>query len=775
MKDVSHVQRDLVFPSQKGTYRQPSILRKPLLRCCKVAGIDKTISSHALRRTANDLLRRANGETVARAMIGHATSEMTRLYSHVDHEEKAKAHAAAFKDVLDVGLHVGLALSHANSESAGARRQRKSPDVIGACWSGKRDSNPRHPAWEADALPTELFPRTPGSVRTNRDGVNGSAPAPPSAASGSGRACRWSGMRLRSKLVLAIVGGVLLTTLLEGAAGHGINLKMASYGARTWLRASNEHGVRTFVELQYEMLEQAAKLLPPTISAGDRKELEAYADAGRFWAVVDGGRGAVDASAGACSPDEVPLGSASGVARGVTVCGTRAALTVSVPLDPNGPGRWLVLGRFLDAAFLREIGSATNAEVALYGPAGVVEATTHNAAKELIAPVLEGGAPVDVHQAAARFAIATLRVPGYLGYQPYDVLVEPVARGELDVPVFLYVDRIPGLDAAPLRAMVWVPQEVMGGGGYYVGLVAAGTLLVLPLVALIAWLLAARIARPISALARAARRLRDGDLDVRAPAQLGGGEVEELGRAFDAMVAGLEEAQARALVSEKMAAIGQLAGGVAHEINNPLGVILGFAQGLERRVRSDDPLRMPVESIVREALRCRSLVQELLVFSRTGKREMEGLDVSDIARATVTLLEARARPQGVELRCALSETAPVHGNRTQIQQVMVNLGTNALDAMPEGGVLTIGARQQDGHVIFEVSDTGTGIDEALRTRIFDPFFTTKEVGKGTGLGLSLVHEIVKQHGGAIYFTSAKGRGTTMVVSLPPAPAMTAAA
>jgi integrase len=119
----------LVFPSKAGTYRTPSMLTKPLRRCCQIAGIDKKLSSHGLRRTANDLLRRANGDTVVRAMIGHATSDMTRLYSNVDHDERARAHAAAFGDVLDraVGTKGGTLVGPTEIEAP----ETKSPGVPG--------------------------------------------------------------------------------------------------------------------------------------------------------------------------------------------------------------------------------------------------------------------------------------------------------------------------------------------------------------------------------------------------------------------------------------------------------------------------------------------------------------------------------------------------------------------------------------------------------------------------------------------------------------------
>ncbi|ADO74975.1 ATP-binding protein [Stigmatella aurantiaca] len=230
----------------------------------------------------------------------------------------------------------------------------------------------------------------------------------------------------------------------------------------------------------------------------------------------------------------------------------------------------------------------------------------------------------------------------------------------------------------------------------------------------------------------------------------------------------LAEAQEQLVQTGKMAAVGQLAGGVAHEINNPLAVILGFAQGMDRRVPENDPMRLPVRSIVREALRCKNLVQELLTFSRVGKKNIESVDLNALVRSTLVLVEARARTQEVKILQDFAATLPIlQGNKTQLQQVLVNLGTNALDVMKGGGTLTVRTYLQGTEsVCLEVTDTGSGIPEEVRSRIFDPFFTTKPVGEGTGLGLSLVYEIVQQHRGQIEVESQIGVGTTMRVKLP---------
>jgi signal transduction histidine kinase len=219
--------------------------------------------------------------------------------------------------------------------------------------------------------------------------------------------------------------------------------------------------------------------------------------------------------------------------------------------------------------------------------------------------------------------------------------------------------------------------------------------------------------------------------------------------------------------TEKMATVGKLMGNLAHEINNPLGVIVGFSQGLQSRVPEGDPLRLPVDSIVREAARCRTLIQEILAFSHKGRMTQSWIGLDAMIRGTLPLLEPRAKAKRVSLWLDLAGALPpLHGSPTRIQEVIVNLAANALDASPEGGSVTLRTRVDDaGWVRLEVVDEGEGIPPELRDRVLEPFFTTKEPGKGTGLGLWIVHEIVHQHGGTLELED-RTRGTTIAVRFP---------
>jgi len=228
--------------------------------------------------------------------------------------------------------------------------------------------------------------------------------------------------------------------------------------------------------------------------------------------------------------------------------------------------------------------------------------------------------------------------------------------------------------------------------------------------------------------------------------------------------------ESRMIQSAKLSAVGSLAAGVAHEINNPLGVILGFAQALAGGIQAGEASFGPIKAIEREALRCKALVQELLVFSRQGKGHVEDFDLDQAVAHALALVQPQARVKGVTLTNESGPAGTVRGDRGQLQQVVVNLAVNAIDAMPQGGRLAVRTWRTgvsgDRKVLLRVEDTGTGISAALLTKIFEPFFTTKPVGKGTGLGLALVHEIVAKHGGTVEVDSFLGKGTVFTVALP---------
>jgi signal transduction histidine kinase len=222
--------------------------------------------------------------------------------------------------------------------------------------------------------------------------------------------------------------------------------------------------------------------------------------------------------------------------------------------------------------------------------------------------------------------------------------------------------------------------------------------------------------------------------------------------------------------SEKLSAMGQMAAGIAHEINNPLAVILGFSQSALKHVEPGDALHLPLDSINREALRCKVLVQDMLAFSRSSATAEHGpMDLDAAVRQAMTLVTIRAKSAGVEVSLTTAPGLPlVKGNNSQIQQVVVNLANNAVDALGKGGRLEISVLRSEkaAHVEVRVKDNGPGIPQELLGQIFDPFFTTKSVGMGTGLGLSLVKDIVEKHDGVVEVESLPGKGSTFTVRLP---------
>ncbi|MGM0488215.1 MAG: [Fe-Fe] hydrogenase large subunit C-terminal domain-containing protein [Planctomycetota bacterium] len=231
----------------------------------------------------------------------------------------------------------------------------------------------------------------------------------------------------------------------------------------------------------------------------------------------------------------------------------------------------------------------------------------------------------------------------------------------------------------------------------------------------------------------------------------------------------LASAQTALMQSEKLASMGQLAAGIAHEVNNPLGVVLMYAHLLLDEQEDESPVREDLAMIAEQADRCKRIVSRLLHFARQNKIFREETDVIELVeRSTRPIIP----PDGIEVVITHDiKNRMAEIDRDQVLQVLTNLVTNACDAMPEGGRVRVAARDTDAEVIIEVSDSGTGIPEEHRTRIFDPFFTTKQIGVGTGLGLAVTYGIVKMHRGDIQVESntdpEKGpTGTTFIVSLP---------
>ena len=221
-------------------------------------------------------------------------------------------------------------------------------------------------------------------------------------------------------------------------------------------------------------------------------------------------------------------------------------------------------------------------------------------------------------------------------------------------------------------------------------------------------------------------------------------------------------------ISEKMASIGLLAAGVAHEVNTPLTGISSYTQMLLEKADPEDPRTKVLEKIERQTFRAAKIVNGLLNLARPSQGEsLQPVDMNAVINDVLSLLEHQFKTSNLKVRKELS-AAPVivHGIEYKLQQVLLNLFLNARDAMPKGGWLSIGTRFDEGRVLVEVADTGIGIPGEHLGRIYDPFFTTKSIGRGTGLGLSITYGIVQEHGGTLACDSTVGKGTKFTLTLP---------
>jgi hypothetical protein len=224
-------------------------------------------------------------------------------------------------------------------------------------------------------------------------------------------------------------------------------------------------------------------------------------------------------------------------------------------------------------------------------------------------------------------------------------------------------------------------------------------------------------------------------------------------------------------ISEKMASIGLLAAGVAHEVNTPLTGISSFTQMLLEGADPQDPKTQVLEKIERQTFRAAKIVNGLLNLSRPGTSNKERVlvDLNAVITDVFSLLEHQFEVGRIKVRRELSASPVlVSGIEHQLQQVFLNLFLNARDAMPSGGWLSVATRLDGGQAVAEIADTGSGIPSDQLSRIYDPFFTTKDIGRGTGLGLSITYGIVREHDGAIHCDSAVGQGTRFTLTLPPA-------
>jgi len=306
------------------------------------------------------------------------------------------------------------------------------------------------------------------------------------------------------------------------------------------------------------------------------------------------------------------------------------------------------------------------------------------------------------------------------------------------------------------------------------------------------YLLTRTMIQPLEEMVAATKRIAAGDLDVSVNVA-SRDEVGELAVSFNNMLASLKtmnselqewghtleekvrertaelvSVQARMVQSEKLASIGRLAAGVAHGINNPLGGILSLTMLALEDMPHDHELRADLDTIVKQTMRCRDIVKGLLDFSRQSETQAAMTEVAPVVESTIALLERQPIFQNIKVvRKLQTNLPPVLIDPGQLQEIIVNIMLNGVDAMEEHGGLTVEATKDEeaGEIVIRITDTGRGIPAEAMPFLFEPFFTTKKVGKGTGLGLAIVHGVVTRAGGRVEAASSPG-ATTFTIRLP---------
>ncbi|MDL1972874.1 MAG: ATP-binding protein [Deltaproteobacteria bacterium] len=280
--------------------------------------------------------------------------------------------------------------------------------------------------------------------------------------------------------------------------------------------------------------------------------------------------------------------------------------------------------------------------------------------------------------------------------------------------------------------------------------------------------MAKSIVRPLKRIEEGTKKISQGDF-TPIPELKTHDEIQSLCKAFNRMIRELKIRETQLVQSKKLASLGTLLAGVAHELNNPLSNISTSCQILLEEIENPDLnfRKQLLEQIEEQTNKARNIIYSLLEFSRQKEFEKETLNLRDIIHETIGFIRGEM-PTKVEMVVDVPDNVNIYADKQRIEQAFLNIITNAIQAIPNEGIVSVKARvdEERGFVNIEFEDSGVGIKPEILPRIFDPFFTTKEVGEGAGLGLFITHEIIERHGGSIKVESEVGKGTIFLVQLP---------
>lgn len=429
---------------------------------------------------------------------------------------------------------------------------------------------------------------------------------------------------------------------------------------------------------------------------------------------------------------------------------------VEVPFESSGRPDVVLVGFGLDDEYLEEVKSKTKNDLFILHNDKIISSTLENPdwGEKIEARVT----PDLIERILGKGESVLEKV--YLAGKEYKAVFSPLRIGEENKAVF---------------GVIMSTNDLAQAKGSVVSNYIAISLVIMIILTLINFFVIRTISRPLREMAVLTDRVAQGDLSRRIRTG-SDDELSTLADSFNNMVQSLQKQREeldltvqQLIHQEKFASLGEMAAGVAHEVGNPLSIIVGYAKMLLRRC-GDEEEKDHIKRISEAAFRIDRLTRSLLLYSRHPAQEHETVDVNRIIDDSLTMVEHQFKEEkNYRIIKRLSpHVKKITGSSDRLQQVFVNLFINAFQAMPKGGVLTITTENNPGQgsVVIEVGDTGMGIPPGTLSKIFDPFFSTKLKDKGTGLGLSITQRIITDHGGNIRVESTPGQGATFFISLP---------